>query len=374
METLAVHSGRSADTAAIAPPITLSVTFARDGHDDPTHGHYYSSKGNPNRDGLETAFAALEGGVTAVAFASGCAAIGAVLRTLAPGDHVLIPDDVFQGTVRLLTGVLARWGLSYTAVDMTDVDAVRRAFQRNTRMVWTETLSNPLLKVTDLALIADLAHERSAICVVDNSFVTPIFQQPLRVGVDLVVHATTKYVGGHADVLGGIVIAGTQGPAVDEVRRIQHLEGAVPSPFDCWLVHRGISTLAYRMRGHAENALAVARALEGHPMLDAVHYPGLPSHPHHALARRQLSGGFGGILSIQLRGGKAVAQAVCDHVEVFRHATSFGAVESLIQHQASSPTHGFNTGLADNLLRLSIGLEHPDDLIADVTQALRAAT
>ncbi len=372
IETIAVHGGASVDDAsgAIAPPINLSVTFERDGDGEYRRGYTYSSKGNPNRDGLESACAALEGGSVAVAFASGSAAITAILRTLKPGDHVVIPADVFQGTVRLLTQVLPRWNLTHTAVDMTDVTAVERALQANTRLVWMETLSNPLLNVTDLSVISELAHRFGALSVVDNTFVTPIFQRPLRSGVDLVVHATTKYMGGHGDVLGGVVVAGTPGDPIDEIRRIQVLEGAVPSPFDCWLVHRGIKTLAHRMRAHAESALTIARALEHHPSLEVVHYPGLASHPQHSLAKRQLSGGFGGIISIQVRGGREAARAVCANVKIFRHAASFGAVESLIQHQASSPTHGVGTGLVENLLRLSIGLEHPDDLIADITQAL----
>ena len=375
LETMAVHCGNETDpySGAVAEPITLSVTFERDSDGGYHRGYFYSTKGNPNRNRLESTFATLEGGMVAVAFASGCAAISAVLRTLMPGDHIIIPDDVFQGTVRLLREILAKWGLVCTAVDMTDINAVHHAFRPRTKLVWMETLSNPLLKVTDLKLVSDIAHQHGAISVVDNTFVTPIFQRPLADGVDLVVHATTKYIGGHGDVTGGIVVAGAPSPMIDEVRRIQLLEGAVPSPFDCWLVHRGIKTLACRMRAHAENALKVARALAGHSLVKAVHYPGLESDPQHALAQRQLSGGFGGIVSLLLRGGRELAIAMCANVKIFRNATSFGVVESVIQHQASSPTHGVNTGLAENLVRLSVGLEHPDDLIADLQQALCAA-
>ena len=236
-----------------------------------------------------------------------------------------------------------------------------------------ETLSNPLLKVTQLKEVSDIAHSHGALSVVDNSFVTPIFQQPLHGGVDLVVHATTKCIGGHGDVLGGVVVAAEAGPLIDEIRQIQSLEGAVPSPFDCWLMHRGIQTLPCRMRVHAANALAVAQALEGHRAVAAVHYPGLKSHPHHALANRQLVGGYGGIVSVQVRGGRDVSIAVCRNVKIFKNATSFGTIESLIQHQASSPTHGTGTGLAEDLLRLSVGLEHQDDLIEDINQALSTA-
>ena len=375
LQTQAVHVGHEVDTAsgAIARPINLSITFERDGDGSYPRGYFYSSKGNPNRNGLEAAFAALEAGKVAVAFASGCAAITAVLRTLQPGDHVIIPDDVFQGTVRILREVLAKWQITYSSIDLSRIASVEPAFRPNTKLVWMETLSNPLLKVTDLKAVSDIAHSHGALSVVDNSFVTPIFQQPLHDGVDLVVHAATKYIGGHGDVLGGVVVAAEAGPLIDEIRQIQWLEGAVPSPFDCWLIHRGIQTLPCRMRAHAANALAVAQALEGHRSIAAVHYPGLKSHPHHALANRQLVGGYGGIVSVQVRGGRDVAIAVCRNVKIFKNATSFGTTESLIQHQASSPTHGTSTGLAEDLLRLSVGLEHPDDLIEDINQALATA-
>lgn len=375
-ETIAVQSGHEIDksTGAIAEPINLSVTFERDPDGSYRRGHFYSSKGNPNRNALEQAFAALEGGNVAVAFASGCSAISAVLRTLKPGDHVVVPDDVFQGTVRILREVLSRWGITYSVVDMTEVKSVENAFRSNTRVIWMETLSNPLLKVTDLKLISDLAHKKGVTSVVDNTFVTPVFQHPLESGVDLVVHATTKYAGGHGDVLGGIVVAKEANPITDEIRKIQLLEGAVPSPFDCWLVHRGLRTLACRMRTHAENALKVARALELHPLIESVHYPGLESHPQYSLAKQLLSGGFGGIVSFQVRGEPELAVAICAKVKLFKSATSLGGTESLIQHQASAPTHGPNTGLAENLLRLSVGLEHPDDLIADLEQAIQAAS
>lgn len=375
-ETCAVHCGTDVDptSGAIVKPVTMSVAFERDADGGYHRGYFYSSKGNPNRNGLESAMAALEGGSDAVVFASGCSAISAVLRTLNPGDHVLIPNDVFQGTVRILAEILTRFGLLYTVVEMTDLNAVHRAFQKNTKLVWMETLSNPLLKVTDLKLLSDFAHHEGALTVVDNSFVTPVFQRPLSDGVDLVVHSTTKYIGGHGDVIGGVVVAKESGPLLDEVRRFQQIEGAVPSPFDCWMVHRGVKTLAYRMRGHTENAFKIAKALEFHPQVEAVHYPGLESHPQHGLAKRQLSGGFGGIVSIQVRGGRETAVAICAAVKIFKNATSFGAVDSLLQHQASSPTHGTDTGLADNLLRLSIGLEHPDDLIDDLQQAFSVAS
>lgn len=374
LETLAVHAGHAVDVAsgAVAEPITLSVTYERDPDGGYSRDYYYSSKGNPNRTKLEACMAALEGGRAAVAFSSGTSAITAALRTLHPGDHVIVPDDVFQGTIRVLRDVLPKWGIAYDVVDMTDPDALVAAIRRTTKLVWTETLSNPLLKVTDLERIATIAHEHGAVCIVDNTFVTPIFQRPLELGVDLVVHASTKYLAGHGDVLAGAVIAREPNALIEEIRQIQFLEGAVPSPFDCWLVHRGLKTLACRMRGHANTALSVARFLESHPMVEAVHYPALESHPQHNLAERHLDG-FGGVVSFQVRGGRRAAIDVVANVRLFTRATSLGTPESLIQHQASSPTHGTGTGLAENLLRISAGLEHPDDLIEDLAQALNAA-
>jgi cystathionine gamma-synthase len=375
LETIAVHAGRAADPAfgAVAPPITNSVTFERGADGQYPHGYFYSSKGNPNRNALETAFATLEGGTIAVAFASGCAAITAVLRSLRPGDHVLVPDDVFQGTIRILREILPKWQISYSSADMTDLNAVGSAIQENTRLVWLETLSNPMLKVTDIAAISALAHERGALAVVDNTFVTPVFQKPLAQGADLVVHAGTKYIGGHGDALGGVVVARESASAIEAIRQMQLLEGSVPSPFDCWLIYRGFKTLVWRMRAHAENALRVAATLQKHPLIAEVFYPGLPSHPQFELAQRQLEGGSGGIVSIRVKGGAQVARQVCANVQVFTHATSLGMTESLIQQQASSPTHGPGTKVPEDLLRLSIGLEHPDDLVEDLTAALESA-
>lgn len=372
-ETVAVHAGHHIDrsSGAVAMPITMSVTFeqAPDARHD--GDYFYASAGNPNRAALETALAALEGGHAAVAFASGHAAIISVLRTLRPGDHVLVPADVFQGTMRVLTQVLAKWGITHDVVDMTSLEKVRAAFLPNTRLVWTETLSNPLLLVTDIAGIVNLAHSYGAEVAVDNSFVTPVFQRPLEAGADYVVHATTKYLGGHADVMGGAVIVGAPSAGFDDLRLRRWYEGPVPSPFDCWLIHRGLKTLPARMRVHAANAEQVAAFLAGHPAVEQVHYPGLASHPHHALAGRQLSA-YGGLVSFQVHGGKEAALKVLSQVRLLIRATSFGCAESLIQHQASSPTHGPGTGLAENLLRISVGLEHPDDLIADLDQALRS--
>ncbi|MGW0811229.1 trans-sulfuration enzyme family protein [Nonomuraea sp. NPDC002799] len=370
METLAVHAGLGPDpqTGAVVEPITLAVSFERDPDGGHRRGYHYSSAGNPNRMSLEKGLAALEGGTGAVAYASGSAAISAVLGTVPAGDHIVIPDDVFQGTVRLLTESLSRWGVTFSTVDMTDRRAVRSALRPRTRLIWTEGLSNPLLKVTDLEAIAAIAHDHGAACAVDNTFVTPVFQRPLTYGVDYVVHAATKHMSGHADVLGGAVI--TADPErLESLRTLQWVEGAVPSPLDCWLTRRGLKTLPLRVRAQTATAQTIAEYLLTHPAVTAVHYPGLHCHPQHELATRIL-GGFGSIVSFQVSGGPQAAVAVAAGVRLFTRATSFGAIESLIQHQASAPTHGPGSSLPQNLLRLSIGLEHATDLIADLDQAL----
>lgn len=368
-----MHAGAEVDphSGAVVEPITLSVTFERDPDGGHSRGYHYSKAGNPNRRSLERAVAELESGADAAAYASGSAAIGAVLATVGAGGHVLIPGDVFQGTVRLLELSLARWGVRYSAIDMSDPDAVRAALRPDTRLIWAETLSNPLLHVTDVEAVAAIAHEHGASCAVDNTFVTPVFQRPLTLGVDYVVHATTKYMSGHADVLGGVVAAADTA-ALDRLRVLQWVEGSGPGPFDCWLTRRGLKTLPVRMRAHAAGAARVAAYLRTHPAVTAVHYPGLTDHRQHALAKRLLDG-FGGVVSFQVRGGRPAATAVAAAVRLFTRATSLGAPESLIQHQATAPTHGVGTALPDDLLRLSVGLEHPDDLIADLDQALQVS-
>jgi cystathionine gamma-synthase len=374
IETVAVHTGHEPDSAsgAVTPPINLSTTFERDKDGTYPRGYFYSSKGNPNRAAVEECLAALEGGDTAVAFASGCAAITCVLRTLRPQDHVIVPNDMFQGTVRILREMLGSGGIDHTAVEMSDLASVRAAVQSNTKMIWAETLSNPMLKICDITAISVIAREIGALCICDNSFVTPIFQQPLNAGADLVIHATTKYLGGHGDIIGGVVIGRQNSKAIEKIRQLQLLEGAVPSPFDCWLLLRGLRTLPHRMRIHAANAMRVARFLEKHPMVEAVYYPGLESNPQHKIAKRLLKM-FGGMISIRVNGGKRAAITVAANVRIFIRATSFGGTESLIEHRSSSPIQGIHTGTPDNLLRLSIGLEHADDLIDDLAQALETA-
>jgi cystathionine gamma-synthase len=316
---------------------------------------------------LETCLATLEGGATCVAFSSGLAAAMSIFQALRPGDHVVAPDDAYHGVTRLLRDIMAPWGLEYTRVDMRDPQNVATALRPNTRLVWIETPSNPLLKIADIAAIADIAHQAGALCVVDNTWATPVQQRPLDLGADMVMHATTKYIGGHSDVLGGAVVFRANDAFAERVRFLQINGGAVPSPFDCWLTLRGIQTLTYRVRSHAASAMQVARFLATHPRIERVHYPGLETHPGHAVATRQMRG-FGGMISIEIQGGEAEAVAVAARVRIITRATSLGGVESLIEHRAS--VEGPESVTPPNLLRISVGLEHPDDLIADLAQAL----
>jgi cystathionine gamma-synthase len=349
------------------PPIHLSTTYERGADGSYPTQYVYTRAENPNRIALEECLAALEGGAAAAAFASGMAALAATLQALAPGDHVLLPDDLYHGTRRYVREILGPWGLAHDFIDMTDLVTVQRAMRPATRLVWMETPSNPLLKITDIAAVAEIAHAGGALAAVDNTWASPMGQQPLALGADLVMHATTKYLGGHSDLLGGAIVTRTQDDFFERLVTIQKIGGAVPAPFDCWLLLRSIRTLPYRMRAHAENADAVARFLAGHAAVAAVHYPGLPSHAGHAVAARQMRL-FGGMLSVQIKGGMAEAMAVAAKVQVFTRATSLGGVESLIEHRASIEGPHGNT--PPNLLRVSVGLEHPDDLIADLEQAL----
>ena len=369
IETLAVHAGHHVDpsTGAVMPPIHLSTTFERNADGSYTSGYVYSRSDNPNRQALEEVLAALEGGTAALTFASGMAAVQAVFMALDAGAHVVIPDDVYFGTGALVADVFGRWGLTVTAVDMTDPANVAAAMRADTQLVWIESPSNPQLKIADIAAIAQIAHAGGARCAVDNTWPTPILQRPLALGADIVMHSTTKYLGGHSDLLGGAVIVRAQDAFYDRMHRVQTVGGAVPSPFDCWLLARSIRSLPYRMRGHCENARAVASFLAAHPRIERVNYPGLPDHPGHAIAARQMSD-FGGMLSIQVRGDAADALALTGRLRLFIRATSLGGVESLVEHRKS--VEGPQSPTPDNLLRLSIGLEHPDDLIADLAQAL----
>lgn len=369
IETLAVHAGHNPDlaTGAIAPPIYLSTTFEREADGNYPHGYDYARSNNPNRAMLEKCLYELEQGTAAAAFASGSAATASVFQALSPGNHVIAPNDAYSGTPFLLKKVFAPWGLEVTFVDMTDLTQVEAAIQPNTKLIWIETPSNPMLKVTDIGKVAAIAHQVQAYCVCDNTWATSILQSPLEMGADVVVHSTTKYLGGHSDVTGGAVITKVEDDFFQRIRTIQTAGGAIAAPFDCWLVLRGIATLPYRMRAHSENALKVATFLNQHPAIEAVHYPGLPEHPGYAIAAQQMKLP-GGMLSIQVKGGQNQAFAVAAKVKIFTRATSLGGVESLIEHRASIEKPGTKT--PDNLLRISIGLEHADDLIEDLAQAL----
>ena len=369
IETLAVHGAQGPDaaTGAVAPPIYLSTTFERGADGSMVQGYLYARDANPNRASLERVLAALERGAAAAAFSSGQAATMAVFQSLAPGDHVVLPASVYYGTRKLMEQVFARWGLTMTSVDMRDAANVAAALRPETRLVWIESPSNPLLAVSDIARIAAIAHGAGARCAVDNTWATPIAQQPLTLGADLVMHSTTKYLSGHSDVTGGAIIARENDEFFQRVRTVQTAGGAIAAPFDCWLVVRGIKTLPYRVRAHTANATAVAAFLASHPRVEAVHYPGLTTHVGHEIAARQMTS-FGGMVSVQVRGGRAASLEVKGRLRVFTRATSLGGPESLVEHRASVEAPG--SGTPDNLLRLSIGLEHPDDLIADLAQAL----
>ena len=309
----------------------------------------------------------LEGGSAAAAFSSGTAATMSIFQSLSQGDHVIVPSDVYHGTARLLRDVLARWGLEMTFVDMADAAEVQQAARPNTKLVWVETPSNPLLKITDIERVSRIAHEAGALCVCDNTWATPILQSPFKLGADVIVHATTKYLGGHGDVLGGIVITKNDDDFFQRIRGVQTYGGAVPSPFDCWLVLRGVRTLPYRIRAQSENASKVAAFLSRHVEVEAVHYPGLKSHQGHETAARQMAS-FGGMTSFQVKGNRESAMAVAAKVEIFTRATSLGGPESLIEHRAS--IEGPGTQTPENLLRLSIGLENVDDLTEDLARSL----
>jgi cystathionine gamma-synthase len=368
IETLAVHAGHTIDpaTGAVSAPIHLSTTFERDVEGTYSRGFMYTRNNNPNREALERGVSLLEGGETAAAFGSGTAAAMALFQALAPGDHVLAHVDAYYGTSRLLREIFLRWGLEADFVDMSNLEEVKEALRLQTRLAWAETPSNPLLKIVDLAAAAEIVHDTGALCVCDNTW-APVLQRPFELGADLILHSTTKYVGGHCDVAGGIVIAKKETEFFQRVRAIQYSGGAVPSPFDCWLILRGMRTLPWRMRAHSENGMKVAEFLAQHRRVARVHYPGLRSHPGYEIARRQMSI-FGGMLSFQVKDGGEAAMSVAAKTKIFTRATSLGGVESLIEHRAS--IEGPGTTSPENLLRLSIGLENADDLIEDLDQAL----
>jgi cystathionine gamma-synthase len=368
IETLAVHAGHTVDpaTGAVSLPIHLSTTFERDAEGTYSRGFMYTRNNNPNRQALEQGISALEGGAGAAAFASGTGASMSIFQALAPGDYVLAHVDAYYGTSRLLREIFQRWGLDISFVDMSDLHAVEKALGPKTKLAWMETPSNPLLKIVDLAAVAKIIHAAGAICVCDNTW-APTIQRPFDLGADLVLHSTTKYFGGHCDVLGGIVVSKVEDDFFQRIRTIQYEGGAVPSPFDCWLILRGMRTLPWRMRGHSENAMRIADFLSGHRKVSRVHYPGLKLHPGHEIAAKQMST-FGGMLSFEVKDGRDAAMSVAAKTKIITRATSLGGVESLIEHRAS--IEGAGTTSPEGLLRLSIGLENAEDLIEDLDQAL----
>lgn len=369
-ETLAIHTAAEPDetTSALTPPIHLSTTYEHAPDGAALHGFTYIRDGNPTQTRLESALAAIEGGEGALAFASGMASAAAFVQSLPQGSHVIFPDDGYYGVRALANEYLPRWGFTCDLVPMDDLDAVRRAVKPSTRAIWGESPSNPLLKVVDIAALAAVAHDANALLAVDNTFASPAVQRPLDLGADVSMHSTTKYLGGHSDVQGGALVFRKRDAFFEAVEHTRKIGGGVASPFNCWLVLRGVRTLAARMRVHCANARAVASFLEGNARVEAVHYPGLPSHPGHDIALRQMSD-FGGMLSFRVRGGREAAIAVTQKLRLFTVATSLGGIESLIEHRQS--IEGPTSNSPANLLRVSIGLEHPDDLIADLAQALQ---
>jgi cystathionine gamma-synthase len=373
--TRAIHAGQEFDptTGAVVPPIYMTSTFVQDGIGGFRGGYEYARGGNPTRDSLQALLASLEGGAHAYSFASGLAAEDTLLRAaLAPGDHIVMGNDVYGGTHRLVNRVHVPWGVSLSTVDMSDVDAVRAAIRPGTtKVLWVETPSNPLMKISDIAALAGIAHEHDVLVVVDNTFASPYLQQPLSLGADVVMHSTTKYIGGHSDVLGGALVLNDDALA-EKVGFLQFAVGAVSSPMDAWLTVRGIKTLAVRAERHSSNALTIASALVGHPQLDAVYYPGLDTHPGHDIAAKQMRA-FGGMLSVAVSAGAAAARTFAESTTLFQLAESLGGVESLVCYP-SMMTHasvrGTELEVPENVVRLSVGIEDVDDLLADVLQAL----
>ena len=372
--TRAIHAGYRPDpvTGAVNAPIYASSTFAQDGVGGLRGGYEYARTGNPTRTALETVLAAVEDGRYGRAFSSGMAATDCALRSvLRPGDHIVIPDDAYGGTFRLIDKVFSQWGIDHTPVHLADLDAVRAAVNDRTRMIWVETPTNPLLSIADIAAIAEIGHSVNATVLVDNTFASPALQQPLTLGADIVLHSTTKYIGGHSDVVGGALVTSSEELDV-KFAFLQNGAGAVPGPFDAYLTMRGLKTLELRMQRHSDNAGRVAEFLTGHPSISQVLYPGLPSHPGHQVAARQMRG-FGGMVSVRMGGGPDAARKLCSRTEFFILAESLGGVESLIEHPGAmthASTAGSQLEVPDDLVRLSVGIEDAGDLLADLEQAL----
>jgi cystathionine gamma-synthase len=370
-ETRALQSTKNIinEVHAISPPIYLSSTFIRTKEGKYQDGYKYSRNDNPNRKTLEKSISKLENGTTGFAFGSGMSAISAVFQSLKTGDHVILPDDVYFNLRLLLKEVFNRWGLSFSFVNMSNIEAISHSLNQQTRLIWIESPSNPQLKISDIRGICKLAHAHQILIAVDNTWPTPVLQNPLDLGADIVVHSSTKYLGGHSDVLGGCVVLKESGGLANRIRSIQVQMGAIPSPFDCWLVSRGIQTLHLRITKQTENAQKLAEWLDGQPRVNRVLYPGLKDHPDHAIAAQQMIGGFGGMLSLLIDGNEIQTRAVANKLQLFTQATSLGGIESLVEHRKS--VEGSESQTPNNLLRLSLGIEHVEDLIIDWEQALR---
>lgn len=373
LSTTAIHAVRpDLATGAVNAPIYASSTFAQDGVGGLRGGYEYARTGNPTRAALEASLAAVESAAYGRAFSSGMAATDCALRAiLRPGDHVVMPDDAYGGTFRLIDKIFTNWGIDYTAVSLADLDAVRAAVTPNTRLILVETPTNPLLSIADISAIAQIGADSNVKVLVDNTFASPALQQPLLLGADIVLHSTTKYIGGHSDVVGGALL--TNDEELDAAFAfVQNGAGAVPGPFDAYLTLRGLKTLVVRMQRHSDNAAVIAEFLDGHPAIETVLYPGLPGHPGHEVAARQMTG-FGGMISVRLRGGAEAARKFCSRTEVFILAESLGGVESLIEHPGAmthASTAGSQLEVPDDLVRLSVGIEDVADLLADLEQAL----
>ncbi|MFD0151498.1 cystathionine gamma-synthase [Streptomyces sp. NPDC055721] len=373
-ETRAIHAGNTADplTGAVVPPIYQVSTYKQDGVGGLRGGYEYSRSANPTRTALEENLAALEGGRRGLAFASGLAAEDCLLRTLlAPGDHVVIPNDAYGGTFRLFAKVVERWGVDFSVANTSDIASVREAVNDRTKLIWVETPSNPLLGITDIEAVAGVARQAGVKLVVDNTFASPYLQQPLALGADVVVHSLTKYMGGHSDVVGGALVTADEALG-EELAYHQNAMGAVAGPFDSWIVLRGIKTLAVRMDRHSENATKIVEMLTQHPKVTQVLYPGLPEHPGHEIAAKQMRS-FGGMISFRVQGGEEAAVEVCNRAKLFTLGESLGGVESLIEHPGRM-THASVAGSAlevpADLVRVSVGIENVEDLLADLRQAL----
>lgn len=370
LSTGIIHEHNVKDNSgAVMAPIVLSTTFERgaDGLSYP-EGYIYSRYDNPNRHSLECKLAMMENGKACVSFSSGLAAATAVFQSLKTGDHIILPDDAYFSLYTILDKLFSGFGLSYSKVDMTDLNILRSSIQPNTKLIWMETPSNPLIKVTDIAAVAAIAKQHHCFTVADNTWATPFYTQPLEFGVDIVMHSTTKYLGGHSDILGGALIFKEENERAEFIKNCQKYGGAVPSPYDCWLLCRSLTTFSARMPIHSNNAMQLAQYLEGHPKIEQVLYPGLSSHPQHIIAKKQMTNGYSGMLSILVKGGQEAALKLAGALKFFTHATSLGGVESLIEHRKS--TEGPASLTPENLLRISVGIESVNDLITDFENAL----